>query len=126
MYILLLAFVLAVSGCVEGAATKPLTPTETQVITQVVAKRLIAPKLKDQASRLAVLRGIATAKTMLTTLSPAELLAQLPTILGPKYADIAALIVVLAKERIDVTQIPEIEGKAYLWAILTGVEGGLQ
>lgn len=126
MYILVLAFVLAVSGCVAGASTKPLTPLEVQVIAQVVGKRVIAPKLENPVARQEVLRGIAAAKVVLETLSAAELLTQLDTILGPEYADIAALIVVLTKERIDVAQLPEIEGKAYMFAILDGVEGGLQ
>lgn len=125
MYILAFILLVSLSACVEGSTTKPLTPTEVQVVTQVVAKRLIAPKLKDAASKLTVIHGLSAAKVALETTSPAELLKHLGDFLGPENKDISDLIIVLVNERVDLKQIPEIQGKAYIWAVLSGIEGGL-
>jgi hypothetical protein len=49
----------------------------------------------------------------------------LGTYLGPENADLAALITVLVRERVDLTTLPELEGKAYVWAVLTGIIEGI-
>lgn len=125
MNILILALILALGGCVEGATTKPLTPTETQLITQVVVKRLVVPKL-TAPNKVKVLKGVAAAHLALNTSTPQELLDNLAIFLGPENADIAALLVVIFKERVNLTQLTEIQGKEYLHNFLTGIEGGLK
>jgi hypothetical protein len=127
MYYLLSAILLlSLSGCVENSTTKPLTPTEVQVIAQVVAKRLIAPKLTDFGTRTAVIDGLESAQRALQSTSPRDLMDQIPEFLGPENKDISDLIKVLIAERVDLTQVPEIQGKAYIWAVLEGIQGGLE
>ncbi len=125
MYLLILVLALSLGGCVEGSTTKPLTPTETQLITQMVTRHLVVPKLTP-ANKAQVLSGLAAAKLALATSTPEQILANLTTYLGPENADIAALLVVMFKERVDLTTLPQVEGNAYVAAFLTGVEGGLK
>lgn len=113
------------AGCASTPAVKPLTPTEVQVIAQVISHRLLAPKVTDDATRQTIAQAIESAKTALETTNAADLLTNLGTFLGPDNKDIADLIVVLVKERVDLTQIPEIQGKAYVWSVLEGVAQGL-
>jgi hypothetical protein len=122
----LIVALLLFAGCATAPVAKPLTPTELQVIAQVVSHRLLAPKLNDATARLTVIHGLESAKTALETMQPMDLLKHLGDFLGPENKDISDLIVVLVKERVDLTLMPEIQGKAYVFAVLDGVQGGLE
>jgi len=121
----ILAIALALSvGCTGTGPTKPLTPTEVQLISVVIAKRVIADSLTaDQTKR--VILGISAARVALANNSALDVLMRLEEFLGPENADIAALIVALVQVRVDVAQLPEMEGKAYVFGVLAGVERGL-
>jgi hypothetical protein len=123
--ILSLILALSLSGCVAGSATKPLTLIETQLIAQVVTKRLIAYKLSP-AQKINVIQGVLAARAALDTTSPQLLLDNLGNYLGPENKDIADLMVVLIKERVDLSQLPEVQGKEYLKSMLAGIAGGLE
>jgi len=120
-----LAMILALGiGCTSTGPAKPLTPTEVQLISVVIAKRIIADSLTaDETKRVII--GISAARAALANNSALDILMRLEEFLGPDNADIAALIVALVQERVNVAQLPEMEGKAYVFAVLAGVERGL-
>lgn len=122
--IIVLAFILSACTGPQGTV-KPITPTEVQLITQVISKRIILPKVKE-GQKEQLIRGLNASMDALETMSPVLVLSELPELLGPENADIAELIQVLVKERVDLAVLPEIEGKAYVFAVLAGVEGGLK
>ena len=125
----ILLFSMFLYGCSSPTGTvntvKPLTPTEVQVITQVVSKRLILPKV-NPSQREHILQGLTAAMVTLQTVAPQAVMSQLGSFLGEENKDISDLIVTLLAERVDLSLVTEMEGKAYVWAILAGVEGGLQ
>lgn len=119
-----LVLVGVLDGCLAGP-TKPLTPLETQLITQVMAKRLIATKLTP-AQKEAALTSLATVKFALSSTPSADVLDKLPSYFGPENQDVAVLLAVLLKERVDFSQLTELQGKEYFLAVLAGLEGGLK
>ena len=122
MYILAVLLIISLSGCVEG---KPITPTEVQVAAQLISKRLILPKVTP-AQRDQLVLGLRSARASLASTSPIEVMEKLPAFLGPENKDISDFIVVMVQERVDLRLLTEMEGKAYVFAVLAGVEGGLQ
>jgi len=128
-YMMLLAamvlLVASMAGCASTGPSKPLTPTETQLLSQVITKRVLAPSLTPDKKQLAI-EGLKAARLALEKQSADDVLKNLESYLGPENADLAALIVVMFKERVDLTQLPELQGKAYVFAFLAGVEGGLK
>ena len=121
----MLLVALLIGGCATQSGVKPITPSEVQVITQVVAKRLISPKV-NPAQREHIVQGLAAARATLQATAPQEVMAQLGSFLGEENKDISDMIVVLLAERVDLTLVTEMEGKAYVFAVLAGVEGGLK
>lgn len=120
-----LATVLALGvGCSGPAATKPLTPTEVQLLSVVIAKRVLADTLTPDDTQKVIL-GLNAARAALANLSALDVLMRLEEFLGPENADIAALVAALVQERVDVGRLPEMDGKAYVFAVLAGVERGL-
>jgi hypothetical protein len=117
-----LLFLLVLGGCVN---TKAMTPLESQVVAQVIAHRLIVPNL-DAAGLNRVRLGVQAARAALITTAPIAVLDKLDTFFSPEDADIAALVKVLIIERVDLTALPELEGREYVSAILLGIEGGLK
>lgn len=123
--LMILATLLALSvGCTNTTTMKSLTPTEAQLMSVVISKRVLADSLTP-AEKQQMISGLQAARAALETYSAAEVLLHLKEFVGPENADIADLIAALVRERVDVTQIPEIEGKAYVFAVLAGVERGL-
>ena len=121
----MLLIAILIGGCATQSGVKPITPSEVQVITQVVAKRLISPKV-NPAQREHIVQGLAAARVTLQATAPQEVMAQLGSFLGEENKDISDMIVVLLAERVDLTLVTEMEGKAYVFAVLAGVEGGLK
>ena len=118
----LILLMVALSGCVES---KPVTPTEVQMITHVFAKRVVAADLSaTQTQQIA--RGLEAAMTALESTAPVDLVGMLPQFFAPEDADIAELIGTLIQERVDLRAAPELEGKAFIWAVLEGIRGGLK
>ena len=124
MYLVGLVLATVLSGCVSGP-TKPLTPLETQLVTQVMAKRLVATKLTP-TQKEAALTSLATVKFALESTPSADVLGKLPSYFGPENQDVAMLLAVLLKERVDFSQLTELQGKEYFLAVLAGREGGLK
>lgn len=114
----------SLSGCVEGGSVKALTPLETQLVAQVFTKRFIASELSQTRKELAI-KGLQAARLGVGTVTPDVLVANLSSYLGPENEDIALLVAVLVKERVDFSQMPEAVSNEYLTAILLGVEKGL-
>lgn len=120
MIILMLLALLTLGGC----ASKPVTPTEVQMIVQLFSNRIVAEKLSvEQKAR--IISSIQAVKLALESTPPTDLVAVLRPFFSPKDQDIADLIGTLLQERVDLTVLPELEGKAYVWAVLDGIEGGL-
>lgn len=57
--------------------------------------------------------------------NPFEIYDQLTEILGPENADIAALLVLVLSNRVDLTEFPPEEARVYLEAVLDGAHRGL-
>ena len=121
MFPILFALLILVSGCAD---TKPVTPTEVQMITQVFAKRVVAEKLSLEQKRR-IVASIEAVTRALEVTPPVDLVGMLKQFFAPEDADIAELIGTLLQERVDLTALPEMDGKAYIWGVLEGIKGGL-
>lgn len=122
----ILVLSLAVAGCGEVVQQKPLTPAETHLIAQVAAKHAMHNLTVEQKAHarhaIAVLRGALASHQM----PPMDVLAEIESFVGPEYADVAALAVVLLRERVNVQAMPPDESRPYIDALLAGLDAALK
>ena len=126
--LMILFFVGLVSGCAGlEYKTTPPSPIEVQLLTQIVTKRTVAKDLAPNRKE-AVLKGLAVAKTAVSSpdLDINIVIQNLSSYLGPENSDIAALLVLMIHDRVQLQNIPTTEQRPYILAVLTGVEAGLK
>lgn len=122
----ILALSLVLAGCGEVVQNKPLTPGEVQLIAQVAAKHTMTNLSVEQ--KMHARQAIASLRAMLAQerTDPMRVLSQVESFIGPEYADVAALAVVLLQERVNLTVMPSEESRPYVEALLTGLDGALK
>lgn len=124
---ILFAF-LILSSCSTGSVdlTKPLTPGEVQLITQVAAKHTMKNLSSEhKASARTILAGFRVHLSH-PDMTPESILSELESALGSEYGDVAALAVLLMRERVNIDAMPNEAVRPYVNALITGLEAALK